>query len=251
MADLTPIEKRRLEIYLAMSSGYVLNFTNKTFAEFILDSTGLDIYDPKYDYGSNSKANRMRRFWVVESNGIVGKLLGDIFEAWDLLASDGSSAQPPADCLKIVHRLKNSSSVPDIGVVVPISDDHGFEALARSVRQSIERNEPDVGLDRLHTFLVKYFRALCKRHGLSPEREKPLHSLTGEYIKILRHKGLIESEMTDRILKSTISIMESFNKVRNDQSFAHDNKILNHSESLLIFCHVTSLIRFIEAVDKK
>jgi hypothetical protein len=60
---------------------------------------------------------------------------------------------------------------------------------------------------------------------------------------------MIESEMTERILKSSISIMESFNKVRNEQSFAHDNPILNYNESVLIFNNVTSSIKFIGSIE--
>lgn len=119
------------------------------------------------------------------------------------------------------------------------------------MRESIDRNEPETGLDRLHTFVVKYFRVLCAKHGIQTDREKPLHSLVGEYVKTLKSEGLIEYEMTERILKSTISVMEAFNRVRNDQSFAHDNRILNYNESLLIFGHVTSSIRFIEAIEKR
>lgn len=250
MSDLTAVEKQKLEKALGMSSGYVLNFSNRTFAEFILDSAGLDIFNSKYDYGSGSKANRLRAFWNVESNYVVGKLLGDIFEAWSELGGHSSSPQPPEDCLKIVRRLKESAPVPDIDAVLPNTAEQEFESLAKSVREAIDRNEPENGLDRLHTFLVKYFRVLCRKHGITTEREKPLHSLIGEYIKALRGKGLIESEMTERILKSTISIMEAFNKVRNDQSYAHDNKVLNYNESLLIFGHVTSSIRFIEALER-
>lgn len=44
--------------------------------------------------------------------------------------------------------------------------------------------------------------------------------------------------MTECILKSSISTLEAFNRVRNEQSFAHDNSILNYDESLLIFNHV-------------
>jgi hypothetical protein len=35
MSDLTALEKRKLEKLLGMDSGYVLNFSNKTFAEFV------------------------------------------------------------------------------------------------------------------------------------------------------------------------------------------------------------------------
>ena len=72
MSDLTVIEKRKLERALEMSSGYVLNFSNRTFANFFLECFGIDIYDAKYDYGSGSKANRMRAFWQRESNYLRG-----------------------------------------------------------------------------------------------------------------------------------------------------------------------------------
>lgn len=99
--------------------------------------------------------------------------------------------------------------------------------------------------------VVKYMRVLCQRHGIKTEKDKPLHSLIGEYVKRLKDRGYIESEMTERILKSSISILEAFNRVRNDQSFAHDNQLLNYDESLLIFNHITSTISFIEAVERR
>ena len=68
-------------------------------------------------------------------------------------------------------------------------------------------------------------------------------------MKALRRFGLIESDMTDRILKSTISTMEAFNQVRNNASLAHDNATLNYEESLFIFNHVCSVVRFIRALD--
>ncbi len=50
MSDLTSIEKMKIEKYLGMSSGYVLDFSNRTFQEFILENIGVDIYDDKYEY---------------------------------------------------------------------------------------------------------------------------------------------------------------------------------------------------------
>jgi hypothetical protein len=250
MSGLNAIEKRKLEHALGMGSGYVLNFSNRTFAEFFLDSFGIYIYDAKYNSGSGSKANRMRAFWERESNYLVGRVLDLLFTEWNEFKGYGAPDEPPQECLRIVRRLKESAPVPDIEAVTPNVEDQSFEVLARSVRESIERNEPETGLDRLHTFVVKYFRVLCNKRGIDTSKDKPLHSLVGEYIKALKADGLIESEMTERILRSSISIMEAFNRVRNEQSFAHDNKILNYNESLLIYGHVTSSIRFIEAIEK-
>src|SRR5687767_10645171 len=142
MSDLSAIEKRKLERALGMSSGYVLSFSNRTFGEFFLDSVGVDIYNRKYDYGSGSKANRMRAFWNHESNYLVGKVLGLLFKEWkEFVGYEGSDA-PPEECLRIVQRLQQSAAVPDIAAVIPNNDDIGFETLAKSVRESIERNEP-------------------------------------------------------------------------------------------------------------
>jgi hypothetical protein len=141
--------------------------------------------------------------------------------------------------------------VPEIEAIVPNTTERDFAALAKSVREAIEKNEPETGLDRLHTFVVKYMRAVCQKRGISTEREKPLHSLIGEYVRHLKANAEIESEMTERILKSSISTLEAFNRVRNEQSFAHDNSVLNYDESRLIFNHVTSGIRFIKALEQR
>jgi hypothetical protein len=63
--------------------------------------------------------------------------------------------------------------------------------------------------------------------------------------------GHLESVMAERILKSSISVLESFNDVRNNKSLAHDNPILNYEESLLIFNHVAASVRFIKALELK
>jgi hypothetical protein len=57
MSSLNFLERRKLEELLGMSSGYVLDFSNRTFAEMVLESTGRDIYNPRYDNASGSKAN--------------------------------------------------------------------------------------------------------------------------------------------------------------------------------------------------
>ena len=248
MSDLSKIEKRKLENELDMSSGYVLNFSNRTFDEFFTDYLGINIYSDKYNYGSGSKANRMRAFWDVEPNHVVAKFLQALADDWEEYAGP-SYPSLGQNYFKILQRLKDSSSVPDIHAIQPNAEEEGFEALAKAVREAIEKDEPESGLDRLHTFLIKYFRNLCKKHDVPITKEKPLHSLVGEYIKNIKAKGLIESEITERILKSNISVLESLNKIRNDHSFAHDNKVLNYNESLLIFSHITSAVRFIETIE--
>lgn len=231
-----------------MGTGYVLDFSNRTFEEFILDITGHSIYDVKYDYRSGSKANRLRGYWNEEANHVVGKLLGGLLDYGQSmgLLNDAVLAN---DCQQIVVRLTQDSAVPELGALTATADERDFETVAKAVREAIDKNEPEAGLDRLHTFVMKYVRSLCAQRGIAVSRNKALHSLFGEYVKRLREGNHIESEMTERILKSTISTLEAFNHVRNNQSLAHDNSLLNYDEALLIFNHMASSIRFLRSLE--
>lgn len=249
MSDLTALEKRKFERLFEMSSGYVLSFSNRTFEDFILDTTGRQIYTQTYEYGSGSKANRLRAFWNVEPNHVVGALMSAML---DLYKDEGRELSPLyEECRKITERLLHDAPIIDLDAITPNADGRDFETLAKSVRDSIEANQPEAGLDRLHTFVVKYIRVVCEKHGIETSRDKPLHSIFGEYVKFLRDRDFIESEMTERILKSTISIFEAFNRVRNERSLAHDNPMLKYEESILILNNVATAMRFIKSVERK
>ncbi len=249
MSDLTFLEKTKLEKLFQMGGGYVLDFSNRTMAEYVAESTGRDIYNAKYDYASGSKANRIRAFWAQEPNHLVGKLVNDLLEYCRPAAGDVDRDRLFEDCRRIGARLLHSAPVDALDAITPEGSERGFEVLARGVRESIEKNEPESGLDRLHTFVTKLVRTLSAKRGITIDKDKPLHSIFGKYVKALRGAGLIESEMTERILKSSISRMEAFNRVRNDASLAHDNPTLSYDESLLIFNHVCSSVHFIRALE--
>ena len=257
MAKLSAIEKRRCERFFDMGSGYVLDFSNRTFREFILDSVGIDIYEEKYDYWSGSKANRLRAFWNQEPDPIVGKLLLDLLEYWrsqkEEMGEEISLSEENLyrECLAITSRLKQAPFVEDVEVLESYAEVEDFEPLMKTIQESIEKNEPEVALDRLHTFAVKYARRLCTKHGIPFEKKTPLHGLFGGYVKYLRVSGALESQMAERILRSAIRILEDFNHVRNDKSLAHDNPLLNRNESILILNFVASVIRFVETLEKE
>lgn len=73
MSSLVTNEKQVLEKLFQMGGGYVLNFSDRTFGEFFKDDVSIDIYDEKCYYATGSKANRMRGFWQVGDDAVVGK----------------------------------------------------------------------------------------------------------------------------------------------------------------------------------
>lgn len=82
MSNLKVIEKRVFEDLFGMVSGYVLDFSNNTFAEFFRETVNIDIYAPKYAFNGDSKAKRLRAFWETEPNALVGKVLAGLLEVW-------------------------------------------------------------------------------------------------------------------------------------------------------------------------
>ena len=183
MADLTSIEKLRLERLFGMGSGYVLDFSNRTFDEFILDNTRVNIYEEKFSYSSGSKANRLRAFWDKESNYLVGKLLLAMLEYWktqnQLYNREVKTQENEiyAECVKIAERLKQDTLVENIDILQTDTDDQDFNLLAKILREALEKNQPETALDRLHTYVFKYARQLCEKHNILTNKDEPLHSV--------------------------------------------------------------------------
>lgn len=82
MAELKHAEMLILEKIFEMQNGYVLDFSNSKFQQFILSNFKIDIYLDRYSYQGESKANRLRSFWHLENNSIVGRLILELLDIW-------------------------------------------------------------------------------------------------------------------------------------------------------------------------
>ena len=100
------------------------------------------------------------------------------------------------------------------------------------------------GLDRLHTFVIKYVRTLCTQHGVTATRDKPLHSLFGEYVKRLRDTGHVESEMAVRILKSSISMLEAIERIERMTGRKLDWRYVDEARKGDHICYISNLGKF-------
>lgn len=80
MANLSTAEKKILEKLFQMDGGYVLNFSDRTIEEFFRDDVGINIYSRKYNYGSGSKANRLRGLWLKAEDKTVGNSILKLIE---------------------------------------------------------------------------------------------------------------------------------------------------------------------------
>jgi hypothetical protein len=252
MAEVNAIERRLMEGFFQMGDGYVLDFSDRTFLEFVRESVNRDPYDTKYDIEgrTRSKANRLRGILMKEQNHIVGRLIEDLAKYRCQMEQPFGQGEYES-IMRIATRLKSDRIVESIEAITERVEDMDFSILAKEVRERVERNEPQAALDRLHTYTYHFLRNLCDKHEISYTRDDTLNAITGKYIKHLVAKELIETQMTERILKSSISLLDAYNDVRNNRSLAHANKMLNYDESLLIVSNVVNIIRFIQSIETK
>lgn len=118
MADLSYVDKLQLEKLFGMSSGYVLNFSDKTFQEFVFESLGIDIYAPGMDAGGTSKAKRLRHFLKVQPNHMAGSLLLALCDYYHVIESQPNQSLL-LQCRGIAERLASGDNIAPPQQLVP------------------------------------------------------------------------------------------------------------------------------------
>jgi hypothetical protein len=80
MANLNFNQKQLFEkLFQGTSAGYVLNFSDRTFSEFFKDFR-VDIDSQKYYKNGSSKMKRLRAFWEIENDKLVGNVFKGLLE---------------------------------------------------------------------------------------------------------------------------------------------------------------------------
>lgn len=80
MATLSTVDLKLIDSLFGMYGGYVLNFSNATFAAFFSRDVGVDIYDDAYALHGTSKGKRLWGFLEVGQPNAVIKALAALWE---------------------------------------------------------------------------------------------------------------------------------------------------------------------------
>ena len=141
MSSLTMIEKRALEEFLGMGSGYVLDFYNQDFGDLVQEAVNIDIHSDKYRIKGTSKANKLRAFWQVESDHLVGRLLNALIEYSEDTAQETNEdkLKLAGRCRKIANRLLNTSAnLEDIRETAESFDANYLTKQIQRMKDSVE-----------------------------------------------------------------------------------------------------------------
>lgn len=251
MAEIDWAEEETLAQLFKMSGGYVLDFSNWTFSSFF-ERHRIDIDNERYFQEGGSKGRRMRAFLKLDPDHAVGKVIKSMIDygaAKGLFDDLANAPQLIESGRRIAARLMEKQPVADIEALIEGGDGRDLEQIVEHIRRDIDDGHPEAALDRLHTYMVKYIRRLCQRHGIEYKSDTVLHSLLGLYSRKLHEGGHIETKMSTVILRETGKVLDAFNDVRNNHSYAHDNDLLGSAESLFILNNVAATVRFLNELE--
>jgi Abortive infection C-terminus len=253
MSRLRQKDRNFLDEVFEMGSGYVLNFSDRTFAEFFESELSVDIDDPKYRSNGSSKGKRLRAFLQIESEALVAKALRALWEYRDDVrgpfdTQDETVRHQKDRFFNIVHSIEGAVSLARTDAIDKFADNQTLEELISAIKRDIQANKPEAALDRLHTYCMKKFAYFLDQKGIAFDKDAPLQSRAGKYIKALEGEGRVR-DISLKIMKSSISIFDSFNSIRNNESFAHDNEIVEKVEARFVFDAITNILRFMKGFE--
>jgi len=113
MSSLNSIDRKLLEQLLGMSGGFVLDFSDVSYASFFRDFE-VDISEPAYLIYGASKAKRMRAYWDRSSDEEVAKVLQGLFNYIELTKPAGAGGEVDSRHLAILTKLQSCLDKKDV-----------------------------------------------------------------------------------------------------------------------------------------
>ena len=252
MSQIKSIDMLFLDKLLEMESGYVLNFSDRTFANFFAEELNIDIDDPLYAQNGGSKGKRLRRFLQISQPGVSARALRKLWDYREAVRAQHEREEAleyARDRLfQIIHRLEGDSGLASTDAIERFEYDDTLDELVASIERDIQAHKPHVALDRLHTYCMKKFAHLLRQRGEQPSTGETLNARAGRYFNPLRRSGQIRP-ISQKIMKSTVETFELYNGIRNNESLAHDNSLVESNEARFIFDTVVSMLRFLKTIE--
>lgn len=234
-----------------ISSGYVLDFNDRTYAEWFEEELGVDIDAERYRANGDSKGKRLRTFIEIETRGRAARALRTLwhYRQEKRAPHERTDDEPLRQRLfAIIEKLEDGAPIQTDAIDTFVAGETLAE-LVQAIRRDADAGKAGAALDRLHTYCMKKFAHLLTVRGAPPSTLEPLHSRVGKYVKALEVERDLRP-ITKQILKNCIGIFQSYNDIRNNASFAHDNEIVSADEARFIFDTVGSMLRFVRSVEQ-
>jgi hypothetical protein len=165
MVQIKHSEMRVFDDAFAMHGGYVLNFSDRTFSEFLDDEFGINIYDEKYRFNGSSKAKHMRAFIATEDEFTVARVLRRLWEYREsipLYQMAENSETVKKRFFDLLARIEGGGAIPRTDAIDRFKRDETLDELAAAIERrtrSSGRRIPAGNLEGLVTNRLRTFLA--------------------------------------------------------------------------------------------
>jgi hypothetical protein len=260
MSDLTPKEKLTLENLFCMSSGYVLNFTNRTFYNFFAEFD-IDIDSEKYQmFCSNpSKASKLRTFLIIEDNNLVGsvllKLIKHAEKYFNTIRLDLEHKNLIEQCKNIAERLCYGHT--RLESLKNTSNDFGYylnEQIQR-MENAIATADPALAIGTAKELIETCCKTILKKYGQEVSGCPDIPTLNKNTLKQLKlvpegiPKAKRGSDIIKRLLQNLGTIVNNLAELRNLYGTGHGKegktKGLNVRHAKLAVGAASTLVHFL------
>jgi hypothetical protein len=234
--------------YIGVDAGYLVGFSYRTHQEFYSQYCDLEI-----DLSTLPGTTRERFISILGSAGPrdQAKILKGVLEKFPPgqfpVAERERKEQLAAEISAIADRIGNTSAIagPSLSVTSEV-----VERAISDAKNLIMTNGATSGVDRVHTAMHGYFKAICEEQGIEYAADSTLVGL----FKLLRAKHPAMSvagprqQDIDTILKSMTAVLDALNPIRNQASVAHPNKeLLAEPEALLVINAAHSIFHYLNS----
>ncbi|MCB1764070.1 MAG: abortive infection family protein [Gammaproteobacteria bacterium] len=209
MSSLNMREKRVLEEFLGMGSGYVLNFSDRTFGDFVQEAVDIEIHLEKYTIQGTSKAKKLRAFWEIESDYLVGRLLSALIEhAEDTAHETTEEDKKLADrCRAIASRLlAGGPSLGDLKQKAKSLDANHLAEQIRRMEDSVE-TDPSLAIGTAKELIETCCKTILAERGIQITGTPDIPTLTKATLKELNlvPEGIPNSARGADVIKRLLS----------------------------------------------
>ena len=189
-----------------MSGGYVLDFSDRTFGEFVLEVVDKDIHGEKYTADGASKAKKLRAFWRLESDYTVGRLLLALID-YEASLGANSNAALAEKCRQTATRLlAGGPSLSPLKEHAKILNANHLAEQIRRMEASIE-TDPSLAIGTAKELIETCCKTILAERGRPIVGTPDVSTLTKETLKALKlvPEGIPDAARGADVIKRLLS----------------------------------------------
>lgn len=203
-----------------IQDGYVLNFSNNSFATFTMQSVGVDIQGK---YGG-SKGSSLTRFVQESSSDLTFKLFSDLLEHYKLqLLDDASNEHKKAyeKCASILDKYKGTINALDVPALKKIDSEY-IRSITQRAIENVNKGNLEDALTLARTLLEAVFIHIIEKQNVSVRANGQIQDLYKQVKSLYNmHNDSKMDKRINELLSGLNNIVSAIGEMRNKAGSAH------------------------------